>query len=32
MTDQPLLNSENDRINVIYRRKNGNLGLIDPIF
>ena len=26
------LNSENDRINVIYRRKNGNLGLIDPIF
>lgn len=25
------LNSENDRINVIYRRKNGNLGLIDPV-
>ena len=23
------LNSENDRINVIYRRKNGNLGLIE---
>ena len=26
------LNSENDRINVIYRRKNGHFGLIDPIF
>lgn len=25
------LNSENERINVIYRRKNGHLGLIDPI-
>ena len=26
------LNSENDRVNVIYRRKNGHLGLIDPVF
>ena len=25
------LNSENDRINVIYRRKNGHFGLIDPL-
>lgn len=25
------LNSENERINVIYKRKNGQLGLIDPI-
>lgn len=25
------LNAENDRINVIYKRKNGHLGLIDPV-
>lgn len=25
------LNAENDRVNVIYKRKNGHLGLIDPI-
>jgi putative sigma-54 modulation protein len=24
------LNAENERINVIYRRKSGNFGLIDP--
>ena len=25
------LNSENERVNVIYRRKDNNYGMIDPI-